>query len=175
MIMALEKSKNSKISGFTIAEATFVISVISFVISLVYSISIKTIDTSMTAQLKSDFSYINSSLTIYNKQNIKPACHAHDMSNTNEKFWAQSIDRAWPTSPADTLYFISHTGDKDNPTANDFYYIGVVLDGKDAIIFDRIEDDGNLLTGKFRSQASPLFHYSYYLSYVTIGSHSHCE
>ncbi len=166
--------KISKKAGFTIAEALFVFALISLVSVFLFAIFTKKEVSAVPDRLKSDFASISAIIDRYNKRHLTPICHAHLMSDSNEKRWSREVNKTWPTSPIGTVYFISHTGDQNNPGLNDFYYIGVALDEQDATMFDLLYDDNNLETGKFRHQLYPLEHYSYYLSYITSGSHSHC-
>lgn len=165
----------SKSSGFTIAEALFVVSAISFLLVIIFASIHKNNQVTVPNKLSSDFVEIQSIIQKYSTTKNKYPCHAHDLSNKNEIIWSSEIKEAWPNSPFDTFYFISHTGDLNNPTLNDYYYIGVALDQKDALKFDQMYDDSNLKSGKFVQIDSPLTHYSYKISFIMFDSHSHCK
>lgn len=165
----------SKSSGFTISEALFSISVISLLLVIIFVSTHKSNLVAVPNRLNLDFAKIQSIFDKYIETNKQYPCHSHELSNTNEKIWSSEIKEKWPQSPFDTYYFISHTGDQNNPSLNDYYYIGVALDQKDALTFDQMYDDSNLKTGKFIQIDNPLIHYSYKISYLALDSHYHCQ
>ena len=166
------KGKNS---GFTLPELLVAVSIIALLASVTMAAITKARDRAVVARLSTDFSEIKKTMEMYITQNMTEPCHVHNMSDTNEQSWSQGFMKTWPQSPSRTKYFFTHSGDQANPTSNDYYYIGVTLDPKYAVMYDAEFDDGNLNTGLFRSQTSPLPHYSYFLSYITSGSHLHCS
>lgn len=168
----------TKKSGFTIAELLVVMAIIMLLASVVMSSITKARDKAIAARLATDFKTIKDVEEMYVTQNAIEPCHMHNMgatTNIDEAVWSQPYIKNWPISPSQTKYFFTHSGDTASPTSSDYYYIGVVLDPKYAQLYDSQFDDGNPSGGLFRSQTSPSPHYSYFLSFVTSGSHKHCR
>lgn len=162
---------NSKKSGFTISELLVVISIIMLLASVVMSSITKARDKAVAARLSGDFKTLKDIEEMYVTQNATEPCHLHNKTDTNERNWSQPYVKTWPKSPSQTNYFFTHSGNQNTPTSNDYYYIGVILDPKYAELYDTQYDDGNPNGGLFRIQGD---HYSYFLSYITSGSHKHC-
>lgn len=160
--------------GFTIPELLVVISAIMLMSAVALAAITKARDKALVVRVSTDSAELKKAVEMYRTQNGVEPCHSHDMSDTAEKDWSDGIVKSWPATPFRTKYFITHTGDPDSPDSRfDYYYIGLVMDPKYAQLFDDLYDDGNLTTGQFRSQATPVAHYSITLFLVPTAGHTH--
>jgi prepilin-type N-terminal cleavage/methylation domain-containing protein len=162
-------------SGFTIPELLIVVAAIALLSSIVIAALMRARERAFVARLASDFAQINNAVESYRTQNSNSPCldadmATNDMTDTYEKGVMLGI-YPWPKTPFYNDYYLGYTGTPGNPTASNNYYIGVVMPSDVALIYDNLYDDGNLSTGLFKYNASPVPHYEYFLNYVTPGDH----
>ncbi|HXK37995.1 MAG TPA: type II secretion system protein [Candidatus Paceibacterota bacterium] len=169
------KSSHKSSNGFTIPELLIVVSAIALLSSIVIAALMRARERAFVARMGSDFAQINRAVEAYRTQNSNSPCidadmTSNDMTDTYEK-GALVGYYTWPKTPFNNDYYLGYTGTPGNPSASNNYYIGIIMPSDIALIFDRLYDDGNLGTGLFKYNATPLPHYEYFLNYVITGDH----
>lgn len=157
--------------GFTIPELLIVVSAIALLSSIVIAALMRARERAFVSRLAEDYGQINRAVEAYRTQNSNSPCldanmATNDMTDAYEKGAFVGIYN-WPKNPLSTDYYLAYTGTPGNPTASNYYYIGTTMPSDIALIFDKLYDDGNLGTGLFQYNATPIPHYEYFLNYVT--------